>query len=158
MKSKAPYNSKRQILIKRLFTGLFVLAAGFANCSKGGERKPEEPTPSDFNLEANKNISMKLQWQGTPRASEFLTVNVQFTAPEGVNLPEIQFSRFKPWMTSMGHGGYDDEQKITKNPQNPREFKVDNVYFTMPGKWDIEVSILAGGKPLQFTTPVDVEP
>lgn len=158
MNTSSLKDSKFAAVTRRLFPWLLVLTAGFTACSKEGDKKSEEPPSSEFNLEVNKNITMKLQWQGKTRASEFLTVNVLFTGAEGVTLPEIQLSRFKPWMTSMGHGGYDDEQKITKSPQSPHEFKVENVYFTMPGKWDIEVSALVGGKPLQFTTPMDVEP
>jgi len=143
----------RCLLIQPCLLAFAFLGAG---CSSQGDKKPDPSPSADFSLEAEKKISLKLLWQRSPVASQFLTVNVQFSAPEGIPLQDIQLSRFKPWMTSMGHGGYEDEQKITKSPENPREFKVENVYFTMPGKWDIEVAATWNNKPLQFKESIEV--
>lgn len=132
----------------------FLLIGGA--CSSEGDKKEDQPTPNDFNLEAHKKITMKLQWPTPPVASQFLSLVLQFSGPEGTDFSQLQVSRFKPWMTSMGHGGYDDEQKITKNPKVSSEFIIENVYFTMPGKWDVEVSAMLGSQTFQLSSPIDV--
>lgn len=57
------------------------------------------------------------------------------------------------WMPSMGHGSA--PVKITK--MGPGEYKVTNIYFVMPGRWDVKFHVTKANDVLdEVNLPFDI--
>lgn len=50
-----------------------------------------------------------------------------------------------PWMPSMGHGTYRGDQKITAIDPALGLFRVDGLYFTMGGPWELRIDATVNG-------------
>lgn len=119
------------------------LAVCSLGCSKDGD-DPKTDDQSDFNLDPNRKITVDLSWDSKPIAESFLKAKLKFIASDQSNIMKVSLSKFKPWMPSMGHGTYVDKQKIVVSPESPSIVTVENVYFTMGGPWEIEISASLG--------------
>lgn len=123
-----------------LFTNIGCAESPLMNHKEGSD--PETPAPSadtkDCQLRFEKaNLCLKVTWLLGPRAtgeSQFVAeLTADPTKPEEAQ--EISGYTLKAtlWMPEHGHGS----SPVTVEQIEPSKFLIKNVYFIMPGKWDV---------------------
>lgn len=78
-------------------------------------------------------ICAEMQWLKAPSSSDYSEFTLKFNSPQitAANLSVVL------WMPSMGHGSA--PVKIEDLGQG--QFRVYNVYFVMPGEWEVRVNL-----------------
>lgn len=143
----------RRVIYSGLVAGLCaVLSAG---CSTQGD-DPKPNGEAAFDLDPNRKISLSLAWSANLVAENFLGAKLKFAVSDQSKIEKVTISKFKPWMPTMGHGTYTEKQKIIVTPEDPAVLTVENVYFTMGGPWEIEISAVVDGQPFDTKLPVNV--
>jgi hypothetical protein len=59
----------------------------------------------------------------------------------------------EPWMPSMGHGS---PVKPSTTEIGAGEYRIEDLSYTMPGKWEVRVDVSAGGVTDRFGVGLDV--
>lgn len=77
-----------------------------------------------------KKICFSLNWNSAPSSKESNSFELEFSEPLEEKL------LIKLWMPSMGHGS----APVTITHRDPKHISVSNVYFIMPGDWEIRIS------------------
>lgn len=100
----------------------------------------DQGTPSDSKL-----FRVIWNWESEPKAetkvrASFTLSPYQEAVPSSFTQVEVE-----PWMPSMGHGTYTDEQKLTPIADRPGAYQVEGLYFIMGGPWEIKVSASLSG-------------
>lgn len=130
-------------MIRLLFaSGLLSLLTACANpdyissndeSAGGGVSQGQESsgTPEDCTLKfPRKNICLQATWASTPDSSVYNEFLLEFDQPVAPN----EFSILL-WMPSMGHGSV----PVKVEPQSPTRYRVHNVFFIMPGDWEVRI-------------------
>jgi len=92
----------------------------------------------DFKLKSD-DLCMNTNWITLPSESVYGTMEVTFSA---VNDPRQEISPIHElsvflWMPSMGHGS----SPVNIEEIRPGKFKVSQIYFIMPGSWEIKFQL-----------------
>lgn len=82
-------------------------------------------------------IMAKISWENTPTSEQANAFVLNFSAPSD-QFNELTVSL---WMPSMGHGSI--PVKIEKI--NATQYRITDVYFLMPGDWDIRFTLKNNG-------------
>lgn len=86
-----------------------------------------------------------LTWQTQPSSSGSSPFTLQFQTP----LTTEQLSVVL-WMPSMGHGS----APVTISSSDQQTFSVTDVYFIMPGDWEVRIYLQNGATTEQFFVPL----
>lgn len=112
------------------------------------ESPKQQPATSQTNEERPlPNESLELIWSWvegpfTPEKSKLLiTIYIPPALEDKLSDLSLQAEL---WMPTMGHGSA--PVTIRKIPEEKDFFEVDDIYFIMPGLWEIKVSILKEDK------------
>ncbi len=136
---------------------LLALGAGFLwkqRVTGSGHGHPKSERPECGLYFAKENLCATLFWvrrpsaqelEGKARYSEFqLTFwradakgRAQAVSPPGQVLVSL-------WMPGMGHGS--EETLVTRVASSEGQFRVEKVWFSMPGQWEIWVSLMSEGR------------
>lgn len=131
-----------------LTTGFFILLTACANPdyvntpadSSDGNNNPAEEnsgTPASCAMKfPKKNVCAVTAWTATPHSSvynEFLLELDQAVTPEELSI--------LLWMPSMGHGS----APVKIEPLSPTRYRIHNVFFIMPGDWEIRMYLKEQG-------------
>lgn len=133
----------------RILLPLAILVVG---CSKPESKKTDvtptiEATPTPTPVPA---FSVAGEWLVGPVADEstYSKARLTFFGPDRKLAATVTDIVFKPWMTSMGHGlGKTGEGYITLAPEDgqPAVQIVGEIFFIMPGAWDISITATVNG-------------
>ena len=146
------------------FIGLLLTAS----CGSGSKNSGVSPSPSsdggaaagtgeESTLSSNKIFGIKWTWDSKPRAETPASAVFQVVTPEGGTPESVTDIGIDPWMPSMGHGTFKDDQKITQVTSSPSTYRIDGLYFIMGGPWEIRVSATVNGSKDQAGIKVDIE-
>ena len=92
-------------------------------------------------------LCLKAQWVQFPSESTFGEMKLTFTDPQDTSRkldPKASFA-IVLWMPSMGHGS----SPVTIERVDVGEFKASDVFFIMPGPWDIRYQLKSGADVLE---------
>lgn len=84
-------------------------------------------------------------WDTPTKAETPVSATLTFLTPTGNTLQSVTDVEVSPWMPSMGHGTYTDDQEITPLPGRPGAFRVSGLYFIMGGPWEIRITATVNG-------------
>lgn len=153
-----------------LFTAGFILASLslVTACGQDGKDPRSEPVPQKesgeaagiaekYTLSQAKVFGIKWTWVGEPKAEVPAHASLTFATPDGAPPASVAEIVIDPWMPSMGHGTYTDDQTIAPVPGMPGAYLVDGLYFIMGGPWEIRVSAVVNGVKDGVTVKADLK-
>lgn len=79
---------------------------------------------------------VNLVWEKVPTDTEKGVFTLQFSLNEAAT-ELLQAPSVVLWMPSMGHGS----SPVTVNPVDKGLYRISDVYFVMPGEWEIRIQI-----------------
>lgn len=88
-------------------------------------------------------LCVELQWEVLPTEQDTGSFFLKFyheNAPDVAVVPAVGTVAVQLWMPSMGHGS--SPTKIEKLPTDI--YRVYDVFFVMPGEWDIRIQLKDG--------------
>ncbi len=135
--------------MKRTFQRLTLTAALMAGTGCGDSKKSSNDAPS-------KAFEAELTWTAPLAANEDLTASLTFLTLDKQTPTSVDGVTFDPQMPSMGHGTATDEQVITLQTGSTNVFDVKGIYFTMGGKWVVNVKAKVNGADGEVAFPVDI--
>lgn len=122
----------------------FVVALALSACAhpnyqEGPAPVGETKTGATCALKFNsQNLCAGYDWEKYPSESETGTFVVRFTNPTSGTLVDPGLSlKVILWMPSMGHGS----RPVSITRLSSGVYRVDQVYFTMPGVWQIRFQL-----------------
>jgi hypothetical protein len=126
-----------------------LLLSLFFSCAKPNyqEQKTEvirDVLSSCDYLFKTEELCLNFKWIKQPTESQFGEMEVRFTdlADERIFIhPENEFHLYL-WMSSMGHGS----SPVTIEKLSEGKFLVKDVFFIMPGPWEIHFQLKEGEK------------
>ncbi|MES2526691.1 MAG: hypothetical protein V4598_06370 [Bdellovibrionota bacterium] len=88
------------------------------------------------------DLCLKAAWELMPTSSDFGSMILTFTDLKnpGVLVAPIHTPFVVLWMTSMGHGS----SPVSVENLEPGKFRIKDVFFIMPGPWDIKYQLKDG--------------
>lgn len=115
--------------------------------SPAPETKPQAPgapeAPCELSLKSAQ-LCLHLQWLKKPNSTEYSHFQIQFkklNSTESLSPEELNqiFSELAVvlWMPSMGHGS----TPVKLFHKSPGVIDVENVFFIMPGDWEIRIQL-----------------
>lgn len=91
-------------------------------------------------------ICLQIQWESQPSSNNFSSLIMTFTKENSderidpINTPFVML-----WMSSMGHGS----TPVTMEKISIGEYRASNIYFVMPGTWDVRFQLKRGNAILE---------
>lgn len=111
--------------------------------SSDNSTQPQETANSCTLFFTQSNLCAEVLWQQTPIESTYLSLILKFystathTPTDPTVLPQVVL-----WMPSMNHGSSPSKtEKISTGL-----YRVFNIYFIMPGEWDIHFQLKQGSQ------------
>jgi len=130
--------------------GIFLLLATFLSFSACG---PEKTVKANF----GGTDALQLHWIAGPFVGSLDKNRVRVTLPDGFE--DYKVDRAGIYMRIHGHGGEDQDIKITQDQEQERAWIVSNFSFTMTGPWEFIVKAVSldGLKSESWEVPVQVQ-
>lgn len=113
-----------------------------AEDNKNNINVANENCPLDY---PNAGLCAKIEWLVGPSGSGANSFTIKFWdkdtgAPAGPYVDPEHDVTVQLWMPSMGHGS----SPVTVSKESTGIYKATNVFFIMPGDWDIRVKLVDG--------------
>lgn len=121
---------------------LFLVVTATLSCAKPNYTDADvisNSTSCAFHLK-QLNLCADIQWLNSPVVSAYTSFQSRFYLPSlpGQNINPSGAVHFYLWMPSMGHGS----SPISTTETGLGDFLSTDVFFIMPGEWEIRLHIL----------------
>ncbi|KHD89589.1 MAG: hypothetical protein OM95_02325 [Bdellovibrio sp. ArHS] len=120
-----------------LFSVLGLVACANPDYVSDDDQQVQNKPMADGAYFSKVRILAKISWENTPNSEQANAFILNLSAPSD-QFNELAVSL---WMPSMGHGSI--PVKIEKI--NPTQYRITDVYFLMPGDWDIRFTLKNNG-------------
>ena len=102
--------------------------------------------PKDVIASVQQVYCLKLEWRRGPFENERSHAELTFTTPDLKIPASVQVLEVKPWM-DMGIHSHTTRKQPTfaVRPDQAHVFDVDDILFTMSGRWQIQVRAIING-------------
>ncbi len=137
---------KQNLFLSTIALMLFVAVSACAHSNEDAADPaltPLKPIGPSVNcgLElAKENICAAIKWEVEPNENTKGSFILSFTDSAGAPVAPVQAVAIKLWMPAMGHGS----SPVTLSQINATSYRVSDVYFVMPGRWEIHVQLKNG--------------
>ncbi|MGE3975873.1 MAG: hypothetical protein AB7F59_15215 [Bdellovibrionales bacterium] len=134
----------------------FILCFGIVGCADRKYGNPQDSTSGTFGfhnfdckLQFSNKICLSWSWEKKPTMEEAGSLWIRtYRQSEIDGFPElVELSsglQVKLWMPDMGHGS----SPVKTEAMSPGSFHSTNVFFSMPGSWQIRFQIKSEGHEL----------